>query len=64
LRRCNATAYGPRHGTRPFTFADGEVIQARFMTWTEVDALVRDERVCPDSIELALPLVRRSVLGG
>jgi hypothetical protein len=41
----------------PFTFADGEVIQARFMSIEEVDALLRDERVCPDSAELALPLV-------
>lgn len=41
----------------PFAFSDGEVIQARFVTVDEVQALVRDERVCPDSVELALPLV-------
>ena len=45
----------------PFTFADGEVIQARFMTWAEVDALVASADVCPDSVELALPLVRAAV---
>ncbi|HYD11073.1 MAG TPA: NUDIX domain-containing protein [Acidimicrobiales bacterium] len=45
----------------PFTFADGEVIHARFMTWDEVSSLVRDEQVCPDSVELALPLVRSAV---
>jgi len=45
----------------PFTFADGEVVQARFLPWPEVDDLVRTEPVCPDSVELALPLVRRSV---
>jgi len=42
----------------PFTFADGEVVQARFLAWDDVDALVREEQVCPDSVELALPLVR------
>ena len=45
----------------PFTFADGEVIQARFLAWAEVDGLVRDEQVCQDSVELALPLVRAAV---
>lgn len=41
----------------PFAFSDGEVIDARFATRAEVDALLRDEHVCPDSVELALPLV-------
>lgn len=45
----------------PFSFADGEVIQARFLTWSDVDELVRREKVCPDSVELALPLVRAAV---
>jgi hypothetical protein len=45
----------------PFSFADGEVVQARFLTWPELDDLVARERVCPDSLELALPLVRAAV---
>ena len=45
----------------PFTFADGEVLQAMFLPWDEVDALLQRESMCPDSVELALPLVRSAV---
>lgn len=46
------------HHDGPFTFADGEVVQAMFLAWDDVSELVTREQVCPDSIELALPLVR------
>jgi 8-oxo-dGTP pyrophosphatase MutT (NUDIX family) len=39
----------------PFTFADGEVVQACFVTRAELDALLATERFCPDSLALALP---------
>ena len=43
----------------PFTFDDGEVVQARFVTFDELDALLaRGVPFCPDSIELALPRLR------
>jgi len=44
----------------PFTFADGEVVQARFVTRDELDALLETEQFCTDSIELALPYFLRS----
>lgn len=42
----------------PFTFADGEIVQARFVDATELDALLATEPCCPDSVEAALPLLR------
>jgi 8-oxo-dGTP pyrophosphatase MutT (NUDIX family) len=42
----------------PFTFADGEVVAARFVSFAELDALLRTERFCPDSVALALPRLR------
>ena len=39
----------------PFTFADGEVVHARFVTLAELDALLATEPFCPDSVEVALP---------
>ena len=42
----------------PFTFADGEVVDARFVGSVALDELLAAERWCPDSVELALPLVR------
>lgn len=39
----------------PFTFSDGEVVDARFVDAIELDALLTTETFCPDSIELALP---------
>jgi isopentenyldiphosphate isomerase len=42
----------------PFAFDDGEVIDARFVDACELDALLASESTCPDSVGLALPLVR------
>lgn len=39
----------------PFTFTDGEIVQAHFVTRTELDALFTTESFCPDSLALALP---------
>lgn len=39
----------------PFTFTDGEVVQARFVDRAELDELLAAETFCPDSVELALP---------
>jgi isopentenyldiphosphate isomerase len=43
----------------PFSFDDGEVVDARFVTFDELDALLRDGvPFCTDSVELALPFLR------
>lgn len=42
----------------PFSFDDGEVVQARFVTLSELDDLLRRETFCPDSVDLALPYFR------
>ena len=42
----------------PFTFADGEVVQARFVSLDELDAMLATEPFCPDSVDLALPYFR------
>lgn len=42
----------------PFTFGDGEVVQARFVDDDELDALLASDPFCPDSVELALPFLR------
>ena len=42
----------------PFRFDDGEVVQARFVDLDELDALLRSDAFCPDSVELALPFFR------
>jgi 8-oxo-dGTP pyrophosphatase MutT (NUDIX family) len=47
----------------PFSFDDGEVVQARFVTLTELDALLETDTFCPDSVDLALPLLRRKISG-
>jgi len=44
----------------PFTFADGEVVQARFVAIDELDALLVAEPFCPDSLAVALPFFLRS----
>jgi isopentenyl-diphosphate delta-isomerase len=41
----------------PFSFADGEVVQARFVTPAELAELRRRERFLPDSVALVLPLL-------
>lgn len=40
------------------TFADGEVVAARWVDADELDELLSHESWCPDSIALVLPLVR------
>jgi isopentenyldiphosphate isomerase len=42
----------------PFSFDDGEVVQARFVTFDELDRLLATESFCTDSVELALPFLR------
>ncbi len=41
----------------PFTFADGEVADARWVTFDELDAMRATHRFLPDSITLLLPLI-------
>lgn len=41
----------------PFTFADGEVVEARWAGRAAVDELLATEQVCTDSVAVALPLV-------
>lgn len=41
----------------PFTFADGEVVQARFVTREELARLVDDVPFLPDSLQILLPLI-------
>jgi isopentenyldiphosphate isomerase len=45
----------------PFTFADGEVTQARFVNGRELERMLTTEPFCPDSVELALPLLRHEI---
>jgi len=42
----------------PFTFADGEVAETRWVTFDELDAMRSTHRFLPDSIALLLPLIR------
>jgi 8-oxo-dGTP pyrophosphatase MutT (NUDIX family) len=41
----------------PFRFADGEVVEARFVTAPELDDLRAVEPFCPDSVALVLPRI-------
>jgi isopentenyldiphosphate isomerase len=41
----------------PFTFADGEVAEARWVTFTELDEMRATHRFLPDSLALLLPLI-------
>jgi isopentenyldiphosphate isomerase len=41
----------------PFTFADGEVAEARWVTFDELDTMRATHRFLPDSITLLLPLI-------
>jgi 8-oxo-dGTP pyrophosphatase MutT (NUDIX family) len=41
----------------PFTFADGEVAEARWATFAELDQMRATHRFLPDSIALLLPLI-------
>jgi isopentenyldiphosphate isomerase len=42
----------------PFSFADGEVAEARWVTFDELEAMRATHRFLPDSIALLLPLIR------
>ncbi len=39
----------------PFTFADGEVVEARFVPTAEIERLTGELRFLPDSVALVLP---------
>ena len=41
----------------PVTFADGEVVEARWVDRAGLDRLLAEERICTDSVTAALPLV-------
>lgn len=41
----------------PYRFADGEVVDARWVTAGELADLLASEQFCPDSVALVLPLV-------
>ena len=41
----------------PFSFADGEVVDARFVDRRELLQLLDTEATCPDSVAIALPYV-------
>jgi isopentenyldiphosphate isomerase len=41
----------------PFTFADGEVVEARFVTRSELTELLATSPFCPDSLAVVLPLL-------
>jgi ADP-ribose pyrophosphatase YjhB (NUDIX family) len=41
----------------PFTFADGEVVEARWVDRAELAQLLATERFLPDSLALLLPLL-------
>ena len=43
----------------PFTFADGEVVEARWVDAAELAHLLATERFLPDSLALLLPLLDR-----
>ena len=43
----------------PFTFADGEVIEVRWVTFAELDEMRANHQFLPDSIALLLPLLLR-----
>lgn len=58
-----AAVFAARHDG-PYRFADGEVVEARWVTLAELDDLRRTAPFCPDSIDLVLPLVRAFVAGG
>ena len=42
----------------PFRFDDGEVVEVRWVTFAELDAMQVDHRFVPDSHTLLLPLLR------
>lgn len=42
----------------PFRFDDGEVVEVRWVTFAELDAMQSDHRFVPDSYTVLLPLLR------
>jgi 8-oxo-dGTP pyrophosphatase MutT (NUDIX family) len=46
----------------PFSFDDGEVVEARFVDRAALDELLGSEPMCPDSVALALPYVRDTLV--
>lgn len=51
--RCLGRVYVVRHDG-PFRFADGEVVEARFVSLDELAARVARDPFCPDSLALVL----------
>jgi 8-oxo-dGTP pyrophosphatase MutT (NUDIX family) len=43
----------------PFTFDDGEVVEARWVSTTELETMLTDHDFVPDSIAMLLPLLFR-----
>jgi 8-oxo-dGTP pyrophosphatase MutT (NUDIX family) len=43
----------------PFRFTDGEVVETSWVALGEVDGWLAGRSLCPDSVAIALPLVRR-----
>jgi 8-oxo-dGTP pyrophosphatase MutT (NUDIX family) len=43
----------------PFTFADGEVVETAWVAYGELAGWLADHEMCPDSVEIALPLLLR-----
>jgi 8-oxo-dGTP pyrophosphatase MutT (NUDIX family) len=41
----------------PFTFGDGEIVEARWVTFAELEAMRATNRFLPDGIALLLPLL-------
>ena len=41
----------------PFSFDDGEVVEARWVTFTELESILATHRFLPDSLALLLPLL-------
>jgi isopentenyldiphosphate isomerase len=51
-----AHTYVARHAG-PVHFTDGEVSEARWVTWADLAALLSTQPWCPDSVTLALPVL-------
>ena len=52
--RCD---FDPSGGEPPIRFADGEVVDARWVDWLGLAALLATEAWCPDSLTIGLPLL-------
>jgi isopentenyldiphosphate isomerase len=47
----------------PFTFDDGEIVETRWVTLIELDAMLAEVTFLPDSLAMVLPLLRQFVDG-